>query len=193
MRKRARAGIAICVLLAAAPAACAAAFQLYGGMGDGQARRNPSHEALLHKTRAFASNHDPGTIVIRTGERRLYYILSNSEAIEYIVGVGREGFTWTGTNRVTRMAEWPYWRPPKEMIEREARHGRDIPGFMAGGPGNPLGARAIYIGDTEFRIHGTTQPWTVGLAVSSGCVRLMNEEVIDLYNRVEIGALVVVE
>ena len=130
---------------------------------------------------------------MKTGERRLYYILPGGQAIVYKVGVGKEGFTWSGSNVVSRKAEWPDWRPPQEMISREARHGRKIPEFMPGGADNPLGARAIYIGDTQFRIHGTTAPWSIGRAVSSGCIRMMNEEVIDLYARVEIGATVVVE
>jgi len=148
---------------------------------------------LMHKTVPFSSNLAPGSIVVRTSERRLYYVLPDGQAIQYAVGVGREGFTWSGTNRVSRKAEWPEWRPPREMIEREAKKGHNIPQWMPGGPENPLGARAIYIGATQFRIHGTTQPWSIGQAVSSGCIRMMNEEVIDLYNRVKIGATVVVE
>jgi lipoprotein-anchoring transpeptidase ErfK/SrfK len=136
---------------------------------------------------------EPGSILIRTAERRLYYVLPDSKAIMYPVGVGREGFTWTGQDEITRKAAWPDWRPPKVMIEREAKKGHVLPAFMAGGPENPLGARALYIGDTEYRIHGTTQPWSIGRAVSSGCIRMMNHEVIDLFNRVEIGATVVVE
>ena len=120
-------------------------------------------------------------------------MLPNNKAIMYPVGVGREGFTWSGQDAITRKASWPDWRPPKVMIEREAKKGRVIPAFMPGGPENPLGARALYIGDTEYRIHGTTQPWSIGKAVSSGCIRMMNDEVIDLFNRVEIGATVIVE
>jgi len=114
-------------------------------------------------------------------------------AIQYGIGVGREGFTWSGTDKITKKAKWPEWRPPQEMIEREQERGNYIPAHMVGGPENPLGARALYIGETMYRIHGTNQPWSIGLAVSSGCIRLLNEEVIDLYNRVEVGAEVVVE
>jgi lipoprotein-anchoring transpeptidase ErfK/SrfK len=145
------------------------------------------------QTIAFQSNLTPGSILIRTRERKLYFILADSQAIMYPVGVGREGFAWSGRNRISRKAVWPDWRPPKIMIEREAKRNHFIPAFMEGGPSNPLGARALYIGDTEFRIHGTTQPWSIGRAVSSGCIRMLNEEVIDLYARVEIGAEVVVE
>jgi len=183
--------------LAAAPASGARqqSFQVFGGMAGGDAFSigQPSFEPLLHKTVFFSTGHEPGTVIVRTGERKLYYVLSNNEAVEYHVGVGREGFTWKGANRISRKAEWPDWRPPREMIEREAALGRRIPKYMQGGPHNPLGARAIYIGDTQFRIHGTTEPWSIGRAVSSGCIRMMNEEVIDLYDRVAIGALVVVE
>jgi lipoprotein-anchoring transpeptidase ErfK/SrfK len=141
----------------------------------------------------FQSNLAPGSILVRTAERKLYYILPGGQAIMYRVGVGREGFSWSGTNRISRKAEWPDWRPPAVMIEREAERGHIIPAFMPGGPQNPLGARALYIGGTEFRIHGTTQPWSIGHAVSSGCIRMLNEHVIDLFDRVEVGAQVVVE
>lgn len=198
MRNRVWAVALLNVALAAAPAGAAPrAFQIFGGMGGGGkpafSFSQPSFDALLHKTVSLATGYQPGTVIVRTGERKLYYVLPGGEAIEYHVGVGREGFAWSGINRVSRKAEWPDWRPPREMIEREAARGRDIPEFMAGGPLNPLGARAIYIGDTQFRIHGTTEPWTIGRAVSSGCIRMMNEEVIDLYNRVAVGALVIVE
>jgi lipoprotein-anchoring transpeptidase ErfK/SrfK len=200
----------MCAGLAGLPSARAdrisfspATFQIYGGMGDGQAavKSAPSFleelfkpkDAMQHQTVAFASSLPPGSIDIRTGERRLYYILGSGQAILYHVGVGREGFAWSGTNHVSRKAEWPDWHPPQEMIVREAENGHQIPDYMPGGIDNPLGARAIYIGDTQYRIHGTTQPWSIGQAMSSGCIRMMNEEVIDLYNRVAIGALVVVE
>jgi len=141
----------------------------------------------------FQTQLAPGTILIRTKERKLYYILPEGRAISYGIGVGREGFTWSGTDKVSRKAEWPDWVPPKEMIEREADRGNYLPVRMLGGPDNPLGARALYIGTTLYRIHGTNQPWSIGQSVSSGCIRLMNEEVIDLYNRVDVGATVVVE
>jgi lipoprotein-anchoring transpeptidase ErfK/SrfK len=135
----------------------------------------------------------PGSILVRTEERKLYFILPGSQAIAYRVGVGKEGFSWSGTNNISRKATWPDWRPPAVMIKREAQRGHIIPDFMKGGPTNPLGARAMYIGSTDFRIHGTTQPWSIGHAVSSGCIRMLNEHVIDLYARVNVGAKVVVE
>ena len=175
------------------------AFQVFGGMEEEASSKSVAYsedsvpESMRSRTIAFSSSLVPGSILVKTGQRRLYYILPNGQAIEYNVGVGREGFTWAGTNTVSRKAEWPDWRPPPEMIKREARRGHFLPELMEGGPRNPLGARAIYIGDTQFRIHGTTQPWSIGKAVSSGCIRMMNEEVIDLYDRVAIGAQVVVE
>lgn len=132
------------------------------------------------------------TILVDTSERRLYYGLGNGKALKYGVGVGRDGFTWQGRHSVTRKAEWPGWTPPKQMIAREARKGRKLPAYMEGGPDNPLGARALYIGSTLYRIHGTNQPWTIGQAMSSGCIRMANEDVIDLYNRVGVGTKVVV-
>lgn len=142
---------------------------------------------------AFDRTMPAGSILIQTGARKLYFVLGDGKAIEYPVGVGREGFTWSGTNRITRKAEWPTWRPPLDMIRREAEKGRYLPELIEGGEDNPLGARALYIGDTEYRIHGTNQPWTIGKAVSSGCIRMLNEQVIDLYGRVAMGALVTVE
>lgn len=135
----------------------------------------------------------PGSILVKTHERALYLVLDDHKALRYPVGVGREGFTWSGTNHITRKAEWPEWRPPQVMIEREAKRGHFLPEVMPGGPKNPLGARALYIGTTEFRIHGTTQPWSIGRAVSSGCIRLLNQHVIELYDTVKVGATVVVE
>ena len=169
-----------------------------GGVDDTAAQRASFGPAdlpasLRHETVDLNVGLAPGSVLVRTGQRRLFYILPGGKAIAYKVGVGKEGFTWSGTNKVSQKAEWPDWRPPREMIRREARRGRRIPDFMAGGPDNPLGARAIYIGDTQFRIHGTTAPWSIGRAMSSGCIRMMNEEVIDLYSRVQLGATVVVE
>ncbi len=132
------------------------------------------------------------TIVIDTSERRLYYVLGDSKALKYGVGVGREGFQWSGSDRVSRKAEWPDWTPPPEMVAREKQHGRILPDHMAGGPDNPLGARALYIGGTLYRIHGSNEPWTIGHAVSSGCIRLTNDDVTDLYNQVKVGTRVVV-
>jgi lipoprotein-anchoring transpeptidase ErfK/SrfK len=130
----------------------------------------------------------PGTIIIDTGNTALYYVLGQGRAIRYGVGVGREGFTWAGTQTITRKAEWPDWHPPAQMIARQPY----LPRFMAGGPGNPLGARAMYLGSSEYRIHGTNDPSTIGKFVSSGCIRLTNEDVTDLFSRVDIGTKVVV-
>ncbi len=137
----------------------------------------------------------PGEIIIKTRERALYYILPGGKAIRYGVGVGRAGFTWSGTAYIGRKAKWPAWRPPAEMIARELKqYGRRLPDVMEGGPRNPLGARALYLyqgkRDTMYRIHGTNAPQTIGRAVSSGCIRMLNEEVIDLYNRVKPGTRV---
>jgi lipoprotein-anchoring transpeptidase ErfK/SrfK len=136
----------------------------------------------------FTTNEPAGTIIIDTPNTYLYLVLGGGNAIRYGVGVGREGFTWSGTERITRMKEWPDWVPPKEMIERQPY----LPRFMAGGETNPLGARALYLGGTVYRIHGTNQPSTIGSFVSSGCIRLTNEDIEDLYNRVNLGTRVVV-
>ena len=130
----------------------------------------------------------PGTIIIDTGNTALYYVLGQGRAIRYGVGVGREGFTWSGVQTISRKAEWPDWHPPAEMIARQPY----LPRFMAGGPGNPLGARAMYLGSSEYRIHGTNDPSTIGKFVSSGCIRLTNEDVADLFSRVDVGTKVVV-
>ncbi len=142
---------------------------------------------------AFETRLEQGSILVRTKERKLYFILPQGQAVMYRVGVGREGFQWSGENHISRKAQWPSWTPPPVMIKREAEKGHIIPDFMAGGPQNPLGARALYIGSTDFRIHGTTQPWSIGHAVSSGCIRMLNEHVIELFDRVQVGAKVVVE
>jgi lipoprotein-anchoring transpeptidase ErfK/SrfK len=130
----------------------------------------------------------PGTIIVDTPHTYLYYVLGDGKAIRYGIGVGREGFTWSGTHPVVRKAEWPDWYPPQEMIARQPY----LPRMTAGGPGNPLGARALYIGGTVYRIHGTNDPSTIGKTVSSGCIRLTNEDIIDLYDRAQVGAKVVV-
>jgi len=136
----------------------------------------------------FRTTEAPGTIVVNTSERFLYLVQTNNRAIRYGIGVGRAGFQWAGLKRIERKGEWPDWTPPPEMIERQPY----LPRFMAGGPGNPMGARALYIGGTVYRIHGTNQPWTIGSAVSSGCFRLTNPDVTDLYDRVPVGTRVVV-
>jgi lipoprotein-anchoring transpeptidase ErfK/SrfK len=134
----------------------------------------------------------PNTIVVNTKERRLYYIYAKGKARKYGIGVGREGFEWAGTHNITRKAEWPGWTPPPEMIARERAKGRILPAYMEGGVRNPLGARALYIGSTLYRIHGSNEPWTIGRAVSSGCIRLTNDDIVDLYDRVKVGTKVVV-
>jgi len=136
----------------------------------------------------YPTTESAGTIVIDTPHTYLYYVLGGGRAIRYGIGVGREGFTWSGTQTIARKAEWPDWTPPAEMIARQPY----LPRFMAGGPSNPLGARAMYLGDTIFRIHGTNAPETIGTRVSSGCIRLVNADVMDLYSRVNIGTKVVV-
>jgi lipoprotein-anchoring transpeptidase ErfK/SrfK len=136
----------------------------------------------------YPANAAPNTVVIDTEHTYLYYVLGDGKAIRYGIGVGRDGFRWSGTEAVTRKAEWPDWTPPQEMIARQPY----LPRWMAGGEGNPLGARAIYLGDTMYRIHGTNMPETIGHDVSSGCIRLLNEDVIDLYSRVTVGTKIVV-
>jgi lipoprotein-anchoring transpeptidase ErfK/SrfK len=141
---------------------------------------------------AYDGGQPAGTIVIDTNQKFLYLVQGNGEARRYGVGVGLEGMVWTGTQNVSRKAQWPDWRPPSEMIVRERAKGRHLPSFMPGGPENPLGARALYLGSTLYRIHGTNAPWTIGTNVSSGCIRLRNEDVVDLYERVDVGTKVVV-
>ena len=136
----------------------------------------------------YVTSEPAGTVIIDTPHTYLYLVLGNGKAMRYGIGVGREGFTWSGTERISRMTEWPDWHPPKEMIDRQPY----LPRFMAGGDGNPLGARALYLGNTLYRIHGTNQPSTIGHFVSSGCIRLTNEDIEDLYNRVNLGSRVVV-
>jgi lipoprotein-anchoring transpeptidase ErfK/SrfK len=154
--------------------------------------RTSDHSPIPRQIVPYDGRHGPNTIIVNTAERRLYYTLGDGRAIRYAVGVGREGFTWAGTNRITRKEEWPGWTPPPQMIRREAAKGRQLPAYMPGGPDNPLGARALYIGSTLYRIHGTNQPWTVGQAMSSGCIRMANEDAIHLYDQVRVGTRVVV-
>lgn len=136
----------------------------------------------------YYSREAPGTIIIDTPNTYLYLVLGNGQAMRYGIGIGRDGFTWSGTQTITRKAEWPAWTPPPEMIARQPY----LPRHMTGGPGNPLGARAMYLGGTIYRIHGTNAPETIGTRVSSGCLRLTNEDVIDLYSRVSVGTKVIV-
>jgi lipoprotein-anchoring transpeptidase ErfK/SrfK len=143
---------------------------------------------FARQTVSYRTSEAPGTIIVQTSERFLYVIQPNGRAIRYGIGVGRDGFQWQGLLRITRKQEWPDWTPPPEMIERQPY----LPRFMAGGPGNPLGARALYLGTTVYRIHGTNAPQTIGTAVSSGCFRLVNPDVIDLYDRIPVGTKVIV-
>ncbi len=145
-------------------------------------------DRLRRATVAFDTREAPGTIVIDTGNTVLYYVLGQGRAIRYGVGVGRDGFTWSGVQAISRKAEWPDWYPPAEMVARQPY----LPRFVAGGPGNPLGARAMYLGSSQYRIHGTNDPSTIGKFVSSGCIRLTNEDVTDLFSRVNVGTRVVV-
>lgn len=144
---------------------------------------------LKRQVVSYPTREAPGTVIIDTPNTYLYYVLGNGQAIRYGIGVGREGFTWSGTQTITKKAEWPDWTPPPEMIARQPY----LPRHMAGGPGNPLGARAMYLGGTIYRIHGTNAPETIGTHVSSGCLRLTNEDVSDLYSRVNIGTKVIVK
>jgi len=145
-------------------------------------------ERLRRSVIAYDTREAPGTVIIDTGGTALYYVLGHGRAIRYGVGVGREGFTWSGVQTISRKAEWPDWHPPAEMIARQPY----LPRFMACGPGNPLGARAMYLGTSQYRIHGTNDPSTIGKFVSSGCIRLTNEDVADLFARVDVGTRVVV-
>ncbi|WP_306866165.1 L,D-transpeptidase [Neorhizobium galegae] len=147
---------------------------------------------FLPQTVAYDTKEKAGTIVIDTNNRFLYLITGNGQARRYGVGVGKPGFEWAGEHRVSRKSEWPDWTPPSEMIQREAAKGHYLPARMDGGPENPLGARAMYLGSTLYRIHGTNAPWSIGSAVSSGCIRMRNEDVTDLYERVNIGTKVIV-
>jgi lipoprotein-anchoring transpeptidase ErfK/SrfK len=152
------------------------------GRGYGSPGNGPS-------TVSFPAQYKPGTILISTSQRRLYLMLGNGQALQYPIGVGRIGFTWSGATRVSAKREWPSWTPPADMRRRRP----DLPRYMAGGIENPLGARALYLGSTLYRIHGSNEPETIGQAVSSGCFRMSNEDVIDLYNRVPVGATVIVQ
>jgi lipoprotein-anchoring transpeptidase ErfK/SrfK len=192
-------GVAVGLLIAAAP--CQAASDLDpDGIYESVLGRRPggsvggsgfgfSSSPIRRTIVAYAASHRPGTVLISTRERRLYYVLGNGQAIQYGIGVGRVGFTWSGVKTVSAKREWPDWTPPAQMLKRRP----DLPRFMRGGEDNPLGARAIYLGSSLYRIHGSNEPETIGQAVSSGCFRLTNEDVIDLYNRVRVGTTVIVQ
>ncbi|ACL62028.1 L,D-transpeptidase [Methylobacterium nodulans] len=149
----------------------------------------PKLSPILRETVAYNGPYGPGTIVVSTSERRLYYVLGGGQALRYGIGVGRPGFTWGGMQSITMKREWPDWRPPSQMLRRRP----DLPRYMKGGPENPLGARAMYLGGTLYRIHGSNEPETIGTAVSSGCIRMTNDDVIDLYSRTKVGTRVVVQ
>ncbi len=150
----------------------------------GHSNRNPVPREVVDYEGPYSAN----TIIVSTSERRLYFVLGDGKAIKYGVGVGRDGFTWSGSNRISRMEEWPGWTPPPAMRRRRP----ELPAHMEGGPSNPLGARAMYIGATLYRIHGSNEPWSIGQAVSSGCIRMFNDDVIHLYEQVKVGTKVVV-
>lgn len=180
-----RTAIVACGLAGGLIAACAAPAAAQGFFDFGAvARSGPIPREVV----SFPGRYAPGTIIVNTAEYRLYLVTGNGEAIRYGVGVGREGFAWHGVHRITAKREWPDWTPPRQMLRRRP----DLPRHMEGGEANPLGARAMYIGGTLYRIHGSNEPDSIGHAVSSGCIRLVNEDVIDLYNRVPIGATVIV-
>jgi lipoprotein-anchoring transpeptidase ErfK/SrfK len=200
---RHRFAAAACLAAGAALFACpTAAYQYQGASGEAQPEpdrqtesRDPTELAARPQTSApprefvvYDGSYPPGTIVVSTEERRLYYVLPGNQAIRYGVGVGRPGFAWTGVRTVAMKREWPSWQPPAQMLRRRP----DLPRFMRGGPDNPLGARAMYLGGTLYRIHGSNEPNTIGQAVSSGCIRMTNEDVVDLYDRVRLGARVIV-
>ena len=154
-------------------------YSFFGGWND----------AIPKTTVSYAGTEKPGTIIINTAERRLYYVIEEGRAMRYGIGVGRVGFTWKGVKTVTQKKEWPAWTPPPQMLARRP----DLPRHMVGGIDNPLGARAMYLGSSLYRIHGSNEPETIGQAVSSGCFRMTNEDVVDLYNRVKVGTKVVVQ
>jgi lipoprotein-anchoring transpeptidase ErfK/SrfK len=165
-----------------------AATSAYASYAYAPEESQASRTRIPRETVAYNGPYAPGTVVISTSERRLYLVMPNHRALKYGIGVGREGFTWSGTQTISRKQEWPDWIPPAEMIQRRP----DLPRYMAGGPENPLGARAMYLGGSLYRIHGSNEPDTIGTAVSSGCIRMLNEDVVDLYDRVKVGTTVVV-
>jgi lipoprotein-anchoring transpeptidase ErfK/SrfK len=181
--------LAALTLLTGAGLAQAQGFDSRDIMGGGPNFFSQGSSPIPRTTVNFDSNYAPGTIIVNTAERRLYLVLPNGQALRYGIGVGRDGFRWGGVHRISAKKLWPGWTPPSQMLARRP----DLPRHMAGGIANPLGARAIYLGSTLYRIHGSNEPETIGQAVSSGCFRMTNEDVTDLYNRVSVGATVVVK
>ena len=171
----------------APPVETAPPFAVEPSQDEGGVVQMPAR--LKRQVVSYPTREAPGTIIIDTPNTYLYLVMGNGQAMRYGIGVGRDGFTWSGTQTITRKAEWPAWTPPPEMIQRQPY----LPRHMAGGPGNPLGARAMYLGGTIYRIHGTNAPETIGTHVSSGCLRLTNEDVTDLYSRVNVGTKVIVK
>lgn len=176
-------------LLLGAGAPAQAFFLFDFGEDQPRAQGRPLASPIPREVVAYNGPEKPGTIIVDTNQRRLYFVLGNGEAMRYGVGVGRPGFEWSGVKHVVNKREWPDWTPPAQMLKRRP----DLPRHMEGGIDNPLGARAIYIGGTLYRIHGSNEPETIGQAVSSGCIRMTNADVTDLYDRVQIGAKVVVQ
>ncbi len=170
----------------------AAATHLQANVNPAPRQQGQTDAKFLPTVVDYQTSHEPGTVIIDTASRHLYLVEPNGRARRYGVGVGKQGFEWSGTERISRKSEWPDWRPPVQMIAREKSKGRHLPSYMPGGPNNPLGARALYLGSTLYRIHGSNRPSSIGRAVSSGCIRMRNEDVSDLYDRVGIGTKVVV-
>jgi lipoprotein-anchoring transpeptidase ErfK/SrfK len=181
--------IAAVTMLAGVDHVRAQGFDMRDIMGGGPNFSLGGSSPIPRQTVSFAGQYAPGTIYINTAERRLYLVLGNGQALRYGIGVGRDGFRWSGTHRISAKREWPGWTPPSQMLARRP----DLPRHMAGGVENPLGARAMYLGSTLYRIHGSNEPETIGQAVSSGCFRMTNDDVTDLYNRVSVGTTVVVK
>jgi lipoprotein-anchoring transpeptidase ErfK/SrfK len=179
---------AIALLTATAGGAFAEEFDSRDIMGGGPNFFRGGSSPIPRTTVNYSGNYAPGTIVVNTSERRLYLVLQNGQALRYGIGVGRDGFRWGGVHRITAKKEWPDWTPPSQMLSRRP----DLPRHMKGGIENPLGARAMYLGSTLYRIHGSNEPETIGQAVSSGCFRMTNDDVSDLYSRVSVGTTVVV-
>jgi lipoprotein-anchoring transpeptidase ErfK/SrfK len=185
--------LAAAILLASAGLARAQegyqGYNMRDVMGGGPNFGFTGSSPIPRTTVSFTGQYAPGTIFINTAERRLYLVLANGQALRYGIGVGRDGFRWSGVHRISAKKEWPGWTPPSQMRARRP----DLPHYMAGGIANPLGARAMYLGSTLYRIHGSNEPETIGQAVSSGCFRMTNDDVTDLYNRVSVGATVIVK